>query len=102
MPDILFMENGIIVEAKGYFQSKDRTKHKALREQYPDLDLRFLFEKAKTKLNKLRPTTYGDWCTKHGFKFADGDSIPQAWLDEPAKPLGLPRSILERITGGVQ
>ena len=33
----------IIVETKGRFVAKDRTKHLLLKEQYPNMDLRFVF-----------------------------------------------------------
>ncbi len=76
------LRNGIIVETKGRFVTEDRVKHKLIKEQHPDLDIRFLFSNSRTKLSKGSPTTYGMWCTKHGFDYAD-KTIPQAWLDEP-------------------
>jgi hypothetical protein len=69
------------IETKGYFKSKDRTKHKKLKEQHPNADVRFIFMNSKTKLNKNSTTTYGSWCTKQGFKYADR-KIPIEWLME--------------------
>lgn len=69
------------IETKGYFKSKDRTKHKKVKEQNPDKDVRFVFMNSRTRLNKNSKTTYGSWCTKHGFKYADR-CIPDEWLRE--------------------
>jgi len=84
LPDfILEGANGkkIYIETKGYFKSKDRTKAKKVREQHPDKDIRFVFQNSRNKLNKKSKTTYGMWCIKHGFKFAD-ERIPREWLKE--------------------
>ena len=75
------LPNGIIIEAKGLFSSADRKKHILVKEQHPDLDIRFVFSNSKTKLYKGSKTTYGQWCTKHGFKYAD-KLIPKEWIDE--------------------
>jgi hypothetical protein len=83
-PDFI-LPNGIIVETKGMFEPADRQKHELLKGQHPDLDIRFVFSRSKSPLRKGSPTTYGAWCEKRGFRFAD-KVIPQAWLDEPADP----------------
>lgn len=75
------LPNGICVESKGLFDSDDRKKHLLLKEQYPDLELRFVFSRSATKLYKGSKTTYADWCIKNGFKFAD-KLIPVEWLKE--------------------
>lgn len=79
-PDFV-LPNGIIIETKGYFLSKDRTKHLWIKKQYPNIDLRFVFNNSKAKLNKNSKTSYGDWCDKHGFKYAD-KTIPLTWFKE--------------------
>ena len=76
------LPNGVVVETKGVFDSADRVKHKLIKKEHPDLDIRFVFERSSTKLSKGSPTTYGAWCDKHGFLYAD-KTIPQAWIDEP-------------------
>jgi hypothetical protein len=80
-PDFVLLNNGIIIESKGRFITADRQKHLMIKEQLPDLDIRFVFSNSKAKLSKLSQTTYGMWCDKHGFKYADKE-IPQAWLTE--------------------
>lgn len=80
-PDFL-LANGIVVETKGYFTSADRAKHLLVKQQHPDIEIRFVFTRSKTKLSKTSKTTYAAWCAKHGFQYAD-TSIPPAWLIEP-------------------
>lgn len=72
---------GFIIEFKGYFESADRTKHLLIKEQHPDVDIRFVFQCAKNTITKTSKTTYGQWAEKHGFKWADKD-IPAEWIAE--------------------
>ncbi|WAX26249.1 endonuclease I [Ralstonia phage p2106] len=80
-PDFV-LPNGIIIEGKGIFDADDRKKHLLIREQHPELDIRFVFSSSKALLYKGSPTSYAKWCEKYGFKFAD-KLIPDAWLREP-------------------
>lgn len=73
------LPNGIFVETKGRFLTADRKKHLLIKTQYPELDIRFLFQNSKARISKSSKTTYADWCIKHGFKFADKE-IPADWL----------------------
>ena len=82
-PDFL-LPNGIFVETKGLWDSDDRKKHLLIREQYPELDVRIVFSSSRSKLYKGSPTSYGEWCEKHGIPFAD-KLIPVDWLKEPSK-----------------
>ena len=75
------LPNGIRVETKGRFVAADRKKHQLVKEQNPNLDIRFVFSNSKNKINKKSKTTYGDWCDKHGFKYADKE-IPDSWFSE--------------------
>jgi hypothetical protein len=79
-PDFV-LANGIIIETKGRFVSNDRRKHKEIKDQYPDLDIRFVFSNSNQKLYKGAKSSYGDWCKKNGFKYAD-KLIPDEWLEE--------------------
>ena len=45
------LPNGIIIEGKGRFTSYDRAKHLLIKEQQPNLDIRFVF-KYDNKLHK--------------------------------------------------
>jgi hypothetical protein len=77
-PDFI-LPNGIIIESKGRFVAADRKKHLKVKEQHPDLDIRFVFSNSRAKLNKGAKSTYGDWCDKYGFTYAD-KRIPDEWL----------------------
>ena len=77
------LPNGILVEAKGNFRTpQERTKMLHIKKAHPDKDIRFLFMKADLKINKGSSTTYAEWAEKNGFKWAEGDKIPYAWLRE--------------------
>ena len=82
-PDFV-LENGIIIETKGRFVSADRRKHKEIKKQYPDLDIRFVFSNSRSKLYKGAKSTYGEWCDKYGFLYSD-KTIPELWTAEEKK-----------------
>jgi hypothetical protein len=73
------LPNGIFVETKGRFLTADRKKHLLIKEQHPELDIRFLFQNSKVKISKNSKTTYASWCEKNGFLYADKE-IPEEWL----------------------
>jgi hypothetical protein len=78
------LPNGILIETKGRWMPDDRKKHLLVKEQHPDLDIRIVFQSAKSKLRKGSKTTYADYCDKHGIMWAE-KTIPQAWIDEENK-----------------
>lgn len=92
-PDFV-LPNGIIIETKGLFDAEDRQKHILIKQQHPDLDIRFVFSRSATTLTKVikivegqkvrreNPTTYASWCQTHGFQFTD-KVPPLEWLTEP-------------------
>jgi hypothetical protein len=73
------LPNGIIIESKGRFVVADRKKHLLIKKQHPELDIRFVFSNSRAKINKGSKTTYGMWCDKHGFLYAD-KLIPKEWI----------------------
>ena len=82
-PDFV-LPNGIIVEAKGYFDSRARAKMIAVKKHNPGLDIRMLFMNSRTKVRKGSKLTYADWCEKYGFIYADG-MIPLKWFREKSE-----------------
>lgn len=96
-PDFI-LPNGIIIETKGRFTSEDRQKHLLIKEQYPTLDIRFIFSNPHQKLNKRSRTTYAMWCEKNGFLYA-ARLIPEAWLKEPPKPIPWSDDLIFRREG---
>lgn len=79
-PDFV-LSNGIIIETKGRFVSADRRKHKEIKKQYPDKDIRFVFSNSRAKLYKGAKGTYGDWCDKNSFMYSN-KVIPEEWIAE--------------------
>jgi hypothetical protein len=74
--------NGVIIEAKGWLQTADRTKMIHVKRDHPELDIRFVFSGNPTKkpIYKGSPTSYAKWCEDHGFPWAGNGTIPEAWL----------------------
>ena len=79
-PDFV-LDNGIIIETKGLFTAIDRQKHMLVKRQHPHLDIRFVFSNSKQRLSKASRTTYGMWCEKNGYLYAD-KMIPEHWIKE--------------------
>ena len=75
------LRNGILIETKGRWVLEDRKKHLLIKKQHPELDIRFVFQSAKTKIRKGSKTTYADYCDKHGILWAEKE-IPKNWLNE--------------------
>ena len=71
------------VESKGRFTVSDRQKHLLIKEQLPDIEIRFVFSNSNAKLYRGSKTSYAQWCIKHGFQFAH-KTIPDSWLQEGA------------------
>jgi hypothetical protein len=76
-PDFI-LPNGILVEAKGYFRSADQRKHRAIKNQHPDLDIRFVFLRLDSRVQGSQMTCQ-QWCDKYGFLYAEKE-IPKEWL----------------------
>jgi hypothetical protein len=74
----------IIIETKGRFQTADRMKMLEVKKQHPEYEFRFIFNNSKSKISKVSATTYGKWCEKNGFKYAD-KVVPQEWIEEILK-----------------
>lgn len=78
-PDFV-LDNGVLIEAKGQLDVNDRRKMVAVKAARPDLDIRFVFMNARTKLSRYGKT-YGEWAEKAGFPWAEGE-IPPEWWDK--------------------
>ena len=84
-PDFV-LDNGIIIETKGIFDSADRRKHREIQRQHPELDIRFVFSNANAKLYKGAKSRYCHWCEQHKFQWAHR-VIPEDWLKEKGKEI---------------
>ena len=75
------LPNGILIETKGRWTTEDRKKHLLIKDQHPELDIRFVFQNPNGKIRKGSKTSYADYCDKHGILWADKE-IPKEWLLE--------------------
>jgi len=78
-PDLL-LPNGILIEVKGWFKAEDQRKHKLIKKQHPELDIRFVFQKINKKVQGGRFTCQ-EWCEKYGFLYAEA-IVPNSWIHE--------------------
>jgi len=76
-PDFLLVDTGVIVETKGKFTPSDRAKMLQIKDAYPELDIRMVFQ-YNNKLSKRVNKRYSDWCDEHEFIYAVGD-VPTKW-----------------------
>lgn len=82
-PDFKLPKPGgfFFVETKGIWTVQDRSKHLLIKQQHPEIDIRFVFSNQNARLYKGSPTTYALYCEKHGFRYAS-KVIPEDWLSE--------------------
>jgi len=84
-PDFV-LDNGIVLEVKGYWSTSDRRKHLEIKRQHPELDIRLVFENSSRKIRKGSNTSYGKWCEKKDIIYCDR-VIPKIWLKEKFKSM---------------
>lgn len=76
------LPNGVLIEAKGWFRPSDRAKMRKIKEQNPELDIRFVFQNPQMKLTKSKNSeTYWQWAERLGFPWAE-NKIPLSWWDK--------------------
>lgn len=76
--------NGLLVETKGYLSDhRERYKYVLLKQQYPDMDLRFVFDNPN-KLCGGTKMTHAKWAEKYGFPYCSIKDTAQieAWIKE--------------------
>ena len=78
-PDFI-LPNGRILECKGYWDSADRRKIRAVIKDNPDIDLRMVFQDPFKKISKKSKTTYATWCDRYDIKWCAFHNIPIDWL----------------------
>jgi hypothetical protein len=83
-PDfVLTKKDGTVmyVETKGRFLYDDASKHLLIKEQHPELDIRFVFSSLNAKVGQSKRVTCAMWAEKHGYKYSH-KTIPESWLKE--------------------
>ena len=81
-PDFI-LDNGVIIEAKGFFRYLEQRMHRSIKEQHPELDIRFVFSNINSKVQRSK-LTCGEWCEKHNFQYAQ-ESVPIEWIEHVKK-----------------
>lgn len=79
----------LYLESKGIWDYQDRYKHLLIKQQYPELDIRFVFQRAKQRIRKGSKTTYRDICEGRGrgifkgvtWQYSDGGKLPEEWFE---------------------
>lgn len=73
----------IFLETKGRWVLQDRKKMKLIKEQYPNLDIRIIFQNPDMRISKSSKTTYGQIATKLGYTWCDyRQGIPSTWIEQ--------------------
>lgn len=78
------LTNNILIEGKGYLSdSTERNKYILIKQQFPDIDLRFIFANNKKLCGGMK-TTHEDWAKKNGFKYCSIKDIDviNSWISE--------------------
>ena len=74
----------IHIEGKGFLSDHtERNKYILIKQQYPDIDLRFVFENPNKLCGGMKQT-HAEWAIKHGFKYCsikDYETI-ERWINE--------------------
>lgn len=84
IPDLKL--GSMYVELKGYFRQDAQRKMKAIKAQYPDMDIRFVFQNASATIQGAKKRKDGtkmtccEWADRNGFAWNEG-TIPEEWLD---------------------
>ena len=84
VPDLI-LPNGVVIEIKGHFPPEDRRKMLAVIRSNPQLDVRMVFQDPYRSPRGLCP---GEWCDRHGIRWADR-AIPRQWFTDPPSPVAL-------------
>jgi len=75
----------IYIEVKGYFRQDAQRKMRSMKEQHPELDIRFLFQRGKSTVQGAKKRkdgtkiTCAEWAEKHNFIYAE-EIIPDEWF----------------------
>lgn len=78
--------NGPLIETKGYLSDhQERTKYVLLKQQYPELDLRFVFDNPN-KLCGGTKYSHAKWADKYGIRWCSIKDVEQIqqWINESA------------------
>lgn len=68
------LEDGTLIEVKGYLRTADISKMKAVRAQHPDQRIVFIFQ-APHKPVPRQKQTHAEWAEKNGYEWIDLEQL---------------------------
>lgn len=78
------LSNGILLEGKGYLSDyRERNKYVLLKQQHPEIDLRFVFDNPNKLCGGMK-STHAEWAEKYNFPYCsikDVETIKE-WVNE--------------------
>ncbi len=88
------------LEAKGYFDGQARSKMIQVKNQHPDMDIRFVFMRGKNPISAKakKPTTYEAWAKRYGFPIFEVPLPTESKKKDAKKSTG--RKPTKRCTDG--
>ena len=78
-PDFV-LDNGVILEIKGYWDPPSRRKIRQVIKDNPKIDLRMVFQDPYKRISKKSKTTYAKWCERYHIRWCAAHCIPVDWL----------------------
>jgi hypothetical protein len=72
------VNDSLYIESKGLWDAKDRTKHKLVRANNPEVKFIMCFQNPNLKLSKKSKTTYAQYCDKQGWKWCTIENLVEA------------------------
>lgn len=78
------IHNGVLIETKGWLENlTERKKYQLIKEQHPDIDIRFVFANPQKACGGVK-MTHAEWAEKFGFKWCSINDKEQivSWIKE--------------------
>lgn len=78
------IRNGVLIETKGWLENlTERKKYQLIKEQHPDIDIRFVFANPNKACGGVK-MTHAEWAEKFGFKYCSINDTEQivSWIKE--------------------
>lgn len=78
-PDFEMVDHGFFIETKGYLDRDSKAKMIAVKQQNPDIDIRFVFMYPHKKISGTKQT-HAQWAERNGFRWAESVA-PEEWFE---------------------
>ena len=79
-PDFEIIDHGFFIETKGLLDRDSKAKMLAVKQQHPDIDIRFVFMYPHKKIPGTKQT-HAQWAERNGFRWAE-TVAPEEWFNE--------------------